>query len=248
MSHPEMARASGAGGTVGGSGLRGGYVHPHLRGGHGRLRHRLLVFFGLGFAAILGLGALGSIAGAPSSAPLCQPSHPCGGPPSTGRPLVNQTVWRSSQFGFSLEYPGDEATVSGHDAASITLQVDLGNGNAGTILVQGSAASVRPAQAIANQITNLTGVTQLAPDTAAADQLLGSGVGYVPGAGSVHVGYFSSPQGVGQPVNLASEAASHGRATVSVTVGGPAGQTGPSSSLYQMADQIINSVHWSGRP
>jgi hypothetical protein len=160
------------------------------------------------------------------------------------RPLVNQTVWRSSRYGFSLEYPANAATISQQDPGSLTLQVDLG-GDVGTILVQGSS-SVSPARAISSQIAGLTGVTQLSGDTNPADQLLGSGVGYRSGVGDVHVGYFSAPQGVGQPINLASEAATDGRVTVSVTVVGASGHAGPKSYLYELADMIINGIRWAG--
>lgn len=224
--------------------LRGAHVDHQLRAGHGRLRHRVLVAFAGLFAAVVGLSALGTAVGAPSGQPLCRPYRPCG-PPRIVRPLINQTVWRSGRWGFSLEYPSNEMAVSQQDAGSVTLQVDLGNGNTGTILVQGySPADASPGQAIARQIGDLSGVSQMGADTNPADQLLGSGVGYRPGAGRVFTGYFAAPQGVGQRVALASEAASDGSVTVSVTVGGPAGETGPSSLLYALGDQVINSIHW----
>jgi hypothetical protein len=87
-------------------------------------------------------------------------------------------------------------------------------------------------------------VTQVAPDTSAADQLLGGGVGYRPGLGRVFIGYFVAPQGVGEPVALASEAATDGATTVSVVVGGPASEAGPRSFLYALGDAIINSIRW----
>lgn len=223
---------------------RGAHVHPHLRGGHGRLRHRLLVVFGAGFALIIGLAVLGAAVGAPTTRPLCRPYRPCG-PPRGTRPLINQTVWRSRQFGFSVEYPGNLVVVSSQDAGSLTLQADLGGGNTGTILVQGySRAMDSPARAISRQLSDLTGVTQLGQDTNPSDQLLGSSVGYQPGQGRVSIGYFTAPQGVGQPVALATQAATDGGITVSVTVGGPSDETGPRSLLYALGDQIINSIRW----
>jgi hypothetical protein len=223
---------------------RGAHVHHHLRGGHGRLRHRLLTVFAAGLALIIGLAALGAAVGTPRTAPLCRPYRPCG-PPRAMHPLINQTVWRSRRFGFSLEYPGNLVSVSGQDAASLTLQADLGGGNTGTILVQGSSRGPgSPAGAISRQLATLTGVTQLAPDASRSDQLLGSSVGYQPGAGRVSIGYFTAPQGVGQPVILASQSASDGNTTISVTVGGPSSQTGPRSLLFALGDQIINSVRW----
>lgn len=102
-------------------------MHHHLRGGHGRLRHRLLILFGVGFASIIGLSALGAALGGPPSVRLCQPYRPCG-PPGVAHPLVNETVWRSPRYGFSLEYPGGDATISQQDASSVTLQAHLGSG------------------------------------------------------------------------------------------------------------------------
>ncbi len=225
--------------------LRGAHVDHHLRGGHGRMRRRLLLVFAVLFAVIVGLGTLGSAVGAPTAKPLCRPYKPCG-PVHSVQPLINQTVWRSRRFGFTLEYPSRAFSVSQQDSGSLTLQTDLG-GSAGTILIQGSSIKPGgPAQAISRQVGALSGVTQLGTDSNATDQVLGPEVGYQPGAGRVFTGYLSSPQGVGQRVVLASEAASHGSITVSVTAGAAAGQTGPSSVLYALADQIINSVRWPG--
>jgi hypothetical protein len=226
--------------------LRGAHVQPHLRGGHGRLRHRLLVVFGAGFGLIIGLAVLGAAVGAPTTQPLCRPYRPCG-PPRATQPLINQTLWRSRRFGFSVEYPGNLVTIAQQDAGSLILQAELGGGSTGTILIQGYPRNAgSPAQAITRQLADLTGVTQLARDTDEADQLLGSGVGYQPGAGRVSIGYLSAPQGVGQPVALASQAASKGNVTVSVTVGGPSSEAGSRSLLFALGDQIINSIHWPG--
>ena len=222
----------------------GPYVPYHLRGGHGRLRHRLLVVFGAGFALVIALAVLGAAVGAPTTRPLCRPHQPCG-PPRAMRPLINQTVWRSRRFGFTVEYPSDEVSVSRQGATSLILQANLGDGNTGSILIQSYPREAGPpAQAISRQLSGLTGVTQLARDTDQVDQLLGSGVGHRPGAGRVSIGYFSAPQGIGQPVALASEAASDGNVTVTVTVGGPSSETGPRSLLYALGDQIINSIRW----
>jgi hypothetical protein len=208
--------------------------------------HRLLLVFTLAFIAIVGLGALGSSVGAPTTNPLCHPYRPCG-PTRAVQPLITQTVWTSRRWGFTLEYPSNVLSVAQQDADSLTLQADLGNGGTGTILIQGSSINAgNPAQAISRQIGNLSGVTQVSPDSNPADRLLGAEVGYQPGAGRVFTGYFSAPQGVGQRVALASQAASHGAITVSVTVGAAASQTGPSSLLYALADQLINSVRWPG--
>ena len=233
--------------AVGAAGAAGhAHVTNHLRGGHGRLRHRILVVFVFGFLGLVGLGALGSFIGRPKAQPLCQPYKPCG-PPRLIHRLVNETVWRSSHYGFSLEYPRSAVGISEQDAGSVTLQTNLGSGATGTILVQGYPARSGPlSRAISSQLGALSGVTQVGPDSNAADQLLGGGVGYRPGLGRVFVGYFAAPQGVGQPVALASEAATHDGVTVSVIVGGPASEAGSKSFLYALGDVIINSIRWPG--
>lgn len=223
--------------------LRGAHVHHRLRGGHGRLRHRLLVYFVAVFAVLIGLGALGAIVGGPKQH-LCKPYKPCG-PLRMMRPLVNQTIWQSSRYGFTLEYPGNAVRISQQDAGSVVLQVGLSDGGTGTILVQGSSG-LSPGAAIHSQIANLSGVTQVATDTLPGDQLLGGGVGYRPGAGEVFTGFFAAPQGVGAQVALASEAATLDGVTVSVTVGAPSTDTGSKTFLYLLGDQIVNSIRWRG--
>lgn len=225
--------------------LRGAHVHHHLRGGHGRWRHRLLIYFGVGLAAIIGLGAVGAIVGGPSER-LCKPYQPCG-PMRVVRPLVNETVWRSTGFGYTLEYPASQASIVQQGPTGVLLASQLPDGNTGAILVQGSPG-VSATQAIRNQLSGLTGVTQVATDTLPGDQLLGGGVGYRPGAGQVFTGFSAAPQGVGTEVALASQAATSGGVTISVTVVGPSSDAGPRTFLYQLADQIINSIRWSGRP
>jgi hypothetical protein len=201
------------------------------------------MFFVLGFAVIIGLGAVGATVGAPSEH-LCRPYRPCG-PLRVMRPLVNETVWRSSRYGFTLEYPGNEASISQQGPTGLILDTRLNDGNTGTILVQAFPTS-SPTQAIRTQVGELTGVSQVAADTLPADQLLGGGVGYRPGAGEVFTGFFSSPQGVATQVSLASEAATAHGVTVSVIVAGPSSDAGPNTFLYLLGDQIINSVRWPG--
>jgi len=225
--------------------LRGAHTHHHLRGGHGRLGRRLLLHFVIALALVIGLGALGAIVAKPSEH-LCKPYQPCG-PARVVRPLVNETVWRSARFGYTLEYPANEAGIAQQGSAGLVLQSHLPDGNTGTILIHGFAGA-SPAQAIHDQLSTLTGVTQLATDTLPADQLLGGGVGYRAGAGQVFTGYLAAPQGVGNQVSLATQAATSGGVTISVTVAGVSSDAGPSSFLYQLGDQIVNSIRWPGRP
>src|SRR5437879_5685360 len=112
-------------GPQGGSAQVGSaHVRPELRGRtRGRLRgHLVLVCFIVGLAAAVGVGAAVVVLAAPGNPPLCQPYTPCG-PPSTSMPLVNQTVWRSSAYGFHLEYPTGILAAARQDASGLTLNL-----------------------------------------------------------------------------------------------------------------------------
>lgn len=223
--------------------MRGAHTRHHLRGSHGRLRHRLLIYFAGSLAVIIGLGALGSILGGPKQH-LCQPFKPCV-VPRVARPLVNETVWQSSKYGYSLEYPGNYLTVVRQSPAGVFLELHLTNGDTAGILVQGSSGT-SPAQAIRDQLGGLGGVAQLATDTIPADQLLGADVGNRPGAGRVYTGYLAAPQGVGNQLSLKSEAAKAGGITVSVIVLSASSDADPGSAPAQFGDAVINSIRWPG--
>ncbi len=223
--------------------MRGAHTRHHLRGSHGRLRHRLLIYFAGALAVIIGLGALGSILGGPKQH-LCRPFTPCV-VPRVARPVVNQTVWQSSRYGFSLEYPGNALSVVRQGPAGLFLGLHLNNGHTAAILVQGFSGTSL-AQAIRNQIAGLSGITQVATDTLAGDQLLGADVGNLPGAGGVYTGYLAAPQGVGDQVALYSEAARRGGLTISVTVLADSSDSGAHSAPAFFGDVVINSIRWPG--
>ena len=214
-----------------------------LSGGHLRSR-RLLVWFVIGFGSIVALSAGASALAAPSAPAQCQPYRPCGSPPPRHR-LIDAQVWRSSRYGFTIEYPGDQASIAEQGDAGLILQTKLPDGSTGAILIEAAPTGPgSPLQAIAVQLHSLQGVSQLAVDGNPADQLLGAGVGYRPGVGATYSGDFNAPQGVGQPASLAIEAATDGGLTVTGTVVAPSRDAGAQSYMYQLADQIINGVRW----
>lgn len=226
--------------------MRGAHVHYHLRGQSlGRLRaRRVLVAYLIGLAVLLGAGAVAVVVAAPGSGPLCQPFKPCG-PPISGMPLVNQTVWRSSRYGFKLEYPGQVLALSRQDAAGVTLSLQVGN-SPGTVIVRGTpAAATSPAQAVTSQLAALPGISQLSADTSSADQLLGPGVGYRDGLGGVYTGFEDASQGVGGEQAIYAESATDGRVTITVIAVAPASSAGPKSDIAQVADLVINSIRWA---
>jgi hypothetical protein len=209
-------------------------------GGLGRwILHAFLLLFLL----LIGIAFLPTLLAAPVVIAPCSSGQPCGAPPSVP-PVIRETAWTSSQYGFSLDYPASVASISKRTPSGVVLAIDF-NGNSGALAIQGFPAGTAPSKAIGDQISALTGVSQLAPDGNTAHQLLGAGVGYVPGVGRVYVGDLTAPQG-SQPASVVSEAASNGHVTVSATVVGATSASGSRSQLYALADLIINSVRWPG--
>jgi hypothetical protein len=197
--------------------------------------------FGFLFLVLIGLSFITNLVASPVVSSPCPSGQPCGAPPSVPA-VIRETGWRSSQYGFSLEYPASVVKVSKQSPSGVVLTVDVAGKN-GALTVQGFGAGTTPAQAISEQVHGLAGVSQLAADTNPAHELLGAGVGYSAGAGRIYVGDVTSPQG-SQPVSIASEAASNGGVTVSSSVIGAASDSGYRSGLYAVADLIINSIRW----
>jgi hypothetical protein len=193
------------------------------------------------FLFLIGIAFVPTLLAAPVVIAPCASGQPCGAPPSVP-PVVRETVWTSSRYGFSLAYPASVATISRQTPSGVVLATNI-DGKSGALTVQGFPAGTAPLTAISNQLSALKGVSQLARDGNAAHQLLGAGVGDLSGAGRVYVGDLTSPQG-SQPASVVSEAASNGHATVSATVVGPTSASGSRSNLYALADLIINSVRW----
>lgn len=218
------------------------FAYPQPRApGAGRLGRLILHVFVFAFLCVIGFSILTTVLAAPVVTSPCSGGQPCGAPP-TVRPVVQETAWRSSQYGFSVEYPGSVAKVSQRTPGRLVLTTNV-NGESGVVAIQGFPVGTTPSRAIAAQVGEIKGVSQLARDGDTAHQLLGAGVGYVSGAGRAYVGDLTSPQG-SQPASLVSEAASDGRVTVSATVVGATSASGPRSDLYALADLIINSVRW----
>ncbi len=209
-------------------------------GGLGKL---VLHVFGFLFLVLIGLSILTNVLVAPVVVVPCTSGQPCGAPPTVPA-VIRETTWRSSRYGFSLEYPASVVKVSQQTSSGVVLAIDVG-GKSGAMAIQGFGSGTTPAEAIGDQVGGLGGVSQLAADGNPAHRLLGAGVGYLAGAGRTYVGDVTSPQG-SQPVSIASEAASDGRVTVSASVVGATSDSGYRSGLYAVADLIINSVRWNG--
>jgi hypothetical protein len=209
--------------------------------GGGGLGHWIVHAFVLLFLLLIGISFLPTLLAAPVVTAPCSSGQPCGAPPSVP-PVIRETVWTSSQYGFSLDYPASAARISQQTPGLVVLATDV-DGKSGALAIQGFSAGTAPLTAISDQVSALQGVSQLARDGDPAHQLLGAGVGYLAGAGRVDVGDVTSPQG-SEPASVVSEAASNGRITVSATVVGATSASGTRSDLYALADLIINSVRW----
>jgi hypothetical protein len=114
-------------------------------------------------------------------------------------------------------------------------------------LIEGVPESqASPGQLLAAEESKLrSGLLGFATDDAAADKLLGTNVGEVPGPGGVFGGTIETPQGPQAPVIVDAEgAAAHGVSIIAVLVA----QTNDGSSEQgdqQAADDVIDSVQWA---
>jgi hypothetical protein len=231
--------------------LRAAHVNPQLRAGHGgRFGRGILRFFIAGLVITIGLAALGAVLGGPKKKAVCPTSAPCAAPPRLSQPLEHDAIWHSSQYGFSVLYPSGLLSVAQQSASHLTLEIPtLNDGSSGLIFIDATPASGgSSAQAIVNQIDSLNGLGQVGVDDSSADALLGPGVGYRAGVGQVFTGYETAPQGVGQPLTLASQAATDGHVIIAVTVVGPATHVGPMTGAYALGDEVINGIQWPGGP
>jgi hypothetical protein len=206
----------------------------------------VLVGFVWAFAAIVGLSAAIAGVAAPAGRPArCQPGQPCGAPPVLSQPLVNEQVWRSSQLGFSLEYPGSVLTVARQGPTMVELAFADGSG---TLLVRGAPSTQSsPAAALASEVSTLKGtLSGLARDTQRQDALLGTNVGYLPGTGGAYVATVASPQGASQMSAIAIQAASNGRVTITATaILFNAEDQAARAQDYEAADAVFNTVRWA---
>jgi Pro-kumamolisin, activation domain/Subtilase family len=215
-------------------------------GGRSPGRHgprRILGAFGSFFLLIVVINVVVSLLTAVAHR-LCV--GPQCGPPVVSKPVADDTVWRSTRYGYSLEYPSAELSVAHQNPSG----VELANGPLVLLFsaVPGGPSDV-PA-AIAAQVSALrSNVFDLARATQPADQLLGPNVGFVAGRGGAYAGNTSSAQGVTNPIYLAVQAASHGGLVIIATavVAKNLGAT-DRMAADQLADLVDNSVVWPAGP
>jgi hypothetical protein len=203
--------------------------------------------FAIAFVLVVALGAAVVAVLAPGHVAPCPPRMRCGAPPTVIKPLVNLQLWRSSQLGFSLEYPGS-LHIAQQDGRSVTLVE--GDGSQSVIIAGSPAIAVSPAAAINRGLSSLaSNISGLSADASSADRLLGTNVGYLQGPGGAYTGALTSPQGAQEVVLVDLLAASNGRLTIAATrvlTGNAADGNAPSikGGDDQDGDVMFNSIHW----
>jgi hypothetical protein len=129
-------------------------------GGLGKL---VVHAFGFLFLVLIGFSILTNLLVGPVVVVPCTNGQPCGAPPTVPA-VIRETGWRSSRYGFSLEYPASVVKVSQQTPSGVVLAVDVA-GKSGAMVIEGFGPETTPAEAISDQVGGLGGVSQLAGDT-----------------------------------------------------------------------------------
>jgi hypothetical protein len=212
--------------------------------GHRSNRRRILASAVALSGVVAAAFAAGAIAAPTGPAPRCRPGVPCGKPPVAPAPAARYVSWRSSAFGFSLRYNGNQWSAKGHTADQLTLE-PVGDRIGELTVAAVPASREAPGALVAAQVASLQGqLLGLASDSDPADRLLGTNVGFEPGPGAVYTATTTSPQGPQDPVALAILAAGTRRISILVTVIASGNNADEKAAVYQSADDIINSIQW----
>jgi hypothetical protein len=215
---------------------------PHASRSPVVTRGRVQAFAVFVAALVVATGVIGAIAPRKLQA-RCSATSPCGAPPSLAAPLRSESVWRSSEFGFALEYSPQQWKIGQQGAAGVELRslvapVDLvvegGNAAPGAQLVAARLSQLR---------SNVLGLTR---DTSSADTILGPEVGYHYGVGGAYVGAVDSPQGVTDQVLATIQAAVSGPLGIVVTTLTNETRAGVRRQVYGLVDAVVNTITWPG--
>jgi hypothetical protein len=150
-------------------------------------RHYVLWAIAIAVFAIAA-GALGGAAWAlQPEATTCKPPS-CQIPPPRGDPLPAQAQYTSPRFGFSLQYPSDEAPSKQNDSGVAWVSRDNSEGAS----IKGMDANgLGPQQIVQNeQQSHYSNATAAYPPSG----IPGADLGYMPGYGQVYDVYVSGGQ------------------------------------------------------
>ncbi len=201
----------------------------------------------LGFAAFLGVLIVATVviaAVAPAGPTArCSAHQQCGAPPQLAAPLRNERVWRSSGYGFALEYSPSQWHISNQGAAGVELTSDVAPVD---LLIKGTSPGAA-GDLVQSQLSDLRGnVLGLAHDPSSEDTILGPAVGYRYGAGGAYVGAIDTPQGVQDQALVTVTAASTNQLGIVITTLTTETRASLRHEIYGLADSVINSVTWPG--
>lgn len=208
-------------------------------------RRRMVLILTGAFAGVVVLAIVLAVILAPGDpeAP-CPRGKPCGAPPRA-EPLVNRTVWRSSELGFSLEYSGEHWKVSQQGPRGVAFRSAQGDM---ALTIEGvPAADAAPRALFDRRLDQVRERTLgLDEDTEPAHRILAPVVGLHPGVGGAYRAAVDTPQGTTAPLGIAMMAAGNDR--VSIVVVGATGETSESNRdvLFSRADSILNTLRMPG--
>jgi hypothetical protein len=195
------------------------YGYPVVRatsvpGAGQKLRNpHFLIIVGVSLAVLVAAITLITVALKPTLQ-LCH--FTCG--PEVGPRLLAPTSFTSSEFGFRVEYDGNEFQVANHDQAGVSLVLSdqLGGGEEVITGVAGSDVNGALSTALGNINTNAV------QDIQPLQAIPGAEIGEVEGIGEAYTGTLV-PQngGQSQAVTIAVEAATEHNVTISVYAIGP---------------------------
>ncbi len=206
-------------------------------------RGRVRAFVAFVAALVVATALIGAIA-PPRLQARCSPTKPCGAPPLLAAPLRSEAVWRSSAFGFALEYSPAEWRIAQQGPAGVELKSTVAPVD---LVVQGANAAAPP-QLVADKVSSLrSNILGLTADSSAADTILGPEVGYRYGAGGAYVGAVDTPEGVTDQVLATVQAASVGRVGIVATTLTDETHAGVRRAVYGLADGVVNTITWPGQ-
>jgi hypothetical protein len=153
-------------------------------------------------------------------------------------------VWRSSAFGFALEYSPAEWRIGQQGSGGVELKSQVAPVD---LVVQGANAAAPP-QLVTNKVSSLrSNILGLTADSSSADTILGPGVGYHYGAGGAYVGAVDTPEGVTDQVLVTVQAAAVGRVGIVATTLTDETRAGVRRQVYGLVDGVVNTITWPGQ-
>jgi hypothetical protein len=196
---------------------------------------KVVLFVGVGLAAILIVAYLAVLSNAPATAgPECNDLGECD--PVTAPPLLNGTLFQGD-LGWQLQFSPSYWKIV--DQAGDAVQLQDVDGNPIFISIEAADGSTDPEKLLKAK-TDALGETILGMEesTEAEVSITNPGVGDRHGPGAVYTGTVDSPQGPSTPVVVAVMAATDGDVTAVVAVVADKRNYGYAA---QQADSILNT-------